>query len=83
MHFLSNFKDDAVKSVLHISSAHNIGVPTDISIAQIFYGTFWNEMSSLYSFASIANQKSVRYLVGNWYSSSSKCKLYITDFTDL
>ena len=39
MHFLSNF-NDAVKSVLHISSAHNIGVPTDISIAQIFYGTF-------------------------------------------
>jgi hypothetical protein len=39
MHFLSNFKD-AVKSVLHISSAHNIGVPTDISIAQIFYETF-------------------------------------------
>jgi hypothetical protein len=53
-------------SVLCISFAHNKGGPPDINIAQILHlSNFFEliETYSLYSFASIVNQKSVRYSV--------------------
>jgi hypothetical protein len=62
------FKDD-VHSVLHISSAHNKGGPPDIKHCPNFasFELFWIETYSLYSFTSIANQKSVRYSVSISY----------------
>jgi hypothetical protein len=47
-------------SVLRISSAHNKGGTPDINIAQISHlSNFFELKRSLYSFTSIANQKSV------------------------
>ena len=55
-------------SVLRNSSAHNKGGPPDINIAQILHlSNFFELKRSLYSFTSIANQKSVRYSVSISY----------------
>ena len=61
-------KDD-IHSVLRISSAHNKGGPPDINIAQILHLSNFFELKriQLYSFTSIANQKSVRYSVSIYH----------------
>jgi hypothetical protein len=81
---------DAVKSVLRISSAHKKGEPADINIAQILHLSNFFELKRLvylYSFTSIANQKSVRYSVNISYFTNiavqnvNKAFVHITEFT--